>query len=151
MSFENHKILSNRLGEPKIEPVVVSNRIVYNHSATRNIAQIKWNKTYRFEKFNTGGGLNLLLSDAYKTQVTGGFCVSLTTPNIGHIISMSALPTACLLLPICTTKAPKTQETPAYNQKLPLPTKPAANFSKQNTRISLAVFERDMKNTIDWT
>jgi len=148
-SLENQRIWSNRLGEDLQPPKIISNRIIYNRFASRNMAQIKINRTHRFGKFNTGAGLNFLFSDSYKTQVTGGFFINYHPEHWTYYLNLSSanrLPTFTDLY----YEGPANTGNPDLQPETAITYEAGTKFYKQNTYLSLAVFTRDARHTIDW-
>jgi len=149
VSWENSQIWSNRLGKTIESPIILSDRIVYNHYDQRNTAEIKLNRTQNFNKFQTGAGLNILLSNAYKTQINGGFFINYHPAHWTHYINISSanrLPTYTDLYyqGIANIGNPDLQPETAITYEA------GSKFFKQNTFLSLSIFSRDARHTIDW-
>jgi len=149
ITWENYRIWSNRLGKTLNPPVIVSQAIQYNYSDSRNIATVKANRSHRFGKFSAGAGLNLMISDAYKTQATGGFFIQYHPSHWSHYLNISSanrLPTFTDLY----YSGPAHTGYPGLQPETAVTYEAGSKFFKENCFVSLSVFGRDARHTIDW-
>ena len=147
--WENHSIFSNRLGKLLSEPIVVNRRITYTYFDERNYYETGINHSKKWEKFQIGGGLNILYNRIFKTQFNGGLYLNFLTPLSTHFISISS----SSRLPSFTDlyySGPQNIGNPNLKPETAITWEVGNKWKYKNIQTNMSVFYRKAKNTIDW-
>ena len=149
LKWENDAIWSNKLGKKRLKPVIINERISYDRYDERFYGEAGVNHAKKWKKFQLGAGINVLYSQVYKTQITGGAFVNYLHTDFMHYISVSS----AARLPGFTDlyySGPQNLGNPDLQPETAVTYEAGSKWHRQNSFASVSFFYRHAHHTIDW-
>ncbi len=147
--LRNEHILSNKLGKPLNNPVIINDRDAYTKADERTYLETHLNQSKKWSQLEAGIGLNLLYEKKIHWQINGSGYLSYRYQHWIHYINAgtsSRLPTFTDLY----YEGPANTGNQDLKPETAVTYEAGTKFFNNQTQISANIFFRQSKNTIDW-